>query len=39
MSNNIVINQKIKNFEKKIEVDGDKSLSIRWILFSSIAAR
>jgi hypothetical protein len=33
MSNNILINQKIKNFEKKIEVDGDKSLSIRWIYF------
>ncbi len=37
MSNNILISQKIKNFKKKIEVDGDKSLSIRWILFSSIA--
>ena len=37
MSNKILINQKIKNFKKKIKVDGDKSLSIRWILFSSIA--
>ena len=38
MPNNILINQKIKNFKKKIEVDGDKSLSIRWILFSSLAS-
>jgi len=37
MTNNILINQKIKDFEKKIEVAGDKSLSIRWILFASIA--
>ena len=37
MTNNILINQKIKDFEKKIEVAGDKSLSIRWVLFSSIA--
>ena len=38
MSNNLIINKKIKNFDKKIEVDGDKSLSIRWILFSSLAS-
>ena len=38
MSNNILISQKIKNFKKKIEVDGDKSLSIRWILFSSLSS-
>ncbi len=31
------INSKIKSFNKKIEVSGDKSLSIRWILFSSIS--
>ena len=37
MTNNILINQKIKDFEKKIQVAGDKSLSIRWVLFSSIA--
>ena len=29
--------QKLKNFNKKIVVSGDKSLSIRWVLFSSIA--
>ena len=33
----IYIENKIKNFNKKINVSGDKSLSIRWILFSSIA--
>jgi 3-phosphoshikimate 1-carboxyvinyltransferase len=37
MSNLIVINHKLKNFNKKITVSGDKSLSIRWVLFSSIA--
>ena len=37
MSNFIVINKKIKNFNKKITVSGDKSISIRWILLSSIA--
>ena len=34
----ILINkEKIKNFNKTIRVSGDKSLSIRWVLFSSIA--
>ena len=28
---------KIKNFNQKIEVDSDKSLSIRSLLFSAIA--
>ena len=37
MSNNLIINYKIKNFNKSITVSGDKSLSIRWVLFSSIA--
>jgi 3-phosphoshikimate 1-carboxyvinyltransferase len=37
MSNSIVINKKIKKFNKIITVSGDKSLSIRWVLFSSIA--
>ncbi len=35
--NILVINKKIKNFNKKIYVDGDKSLSIRWVLFSSLS--
>ena len=38
MSNIFVIRNKIKIFKnKKISVTGDKSLSIRWVLFSSIA--
>ena len=37
MSNTVKINGKIKDFKKKIEVPGDKSLSIRWVLFSSLA--
>ena len=31
------ISKKIKPFKKKIFVESDKSLSIRWVLFSSIA--
>ncbi len=38
MPNYISIKKKIKNFNKKISVDSDKSLSIRWVLFSSIAS-
>ena len=38
MSNLVIIKSKLKNFNKKISVSGDKSLSIRWVLFSSIAA-
>ena len=37
MSNKVTINNKIKSFSKKINVSGDKSLSIRWVLFSSLA--
>ena len=37
MSNFISIKKKINRFNKIITVDGDKSLSIRWVLFSSIA--
>ena len=37
MSNSININNKINGFDKTIKVPGDKSLSIRWVLFSSIA--
>ena len=33
----IKINKKINNFNKRIEVDGDKSLSIRWALLASQA--
>ena len=37
MSNLIIKNKKINNFNCKISVPGDKSLSIRWVLFSSIS--
>ena len=37
MPNLISIKKKIKKFNKNIFVDGDKSLSIRWVLFSSLA--
>ena len=37
MPNVYQVNKKIISFNKKIVVPGDKSLSIRWVLFSSIA--
>ena len=37
MSNNLIIKKKINSFNHKISVSGDKSISIRWVLFSSIA--
>ena len=37
MSNKIIFNNKIKNFNKKILIPGDKSLSIRWVLVSSLS--
>ena len=37
MSNVVKINNKITNFKKTIIVPGDKSLSIRWVLFASLA--
>ena len=38
MSDHIIIKKKIGNFKKKIFVSGDKSISIRWVLFASIAS-
>ena len=38
MANSILINNKINKFNKSITVSGDKSISIRWILFASLAA-
>ena len=38
MPNHIIIKKKISNFKKKIYVSGDKSISIRWVLFASIAS-
>ena len=37
MLNTVIIKKKIKNFNNEIHVSGDKSLSIRWVLFSSLA--
>ena len=37
MSDSIVIKKKILNFNKVISVSGDKSISIRWVLLSSLA--
>ncbi len=37
MPKSILINSKIKNFNQKIIVDGDKSISIRSLIFASIA--
>ena len=37
MSNVLIVSKKIKKFNKKIEVSGDKSLSIRWVLLASQA--
>ena len=37
MPNRLIINEKLNSFKKKIIVSGDKSISIRWVLFSSLA--
>ena len=37
MQNSITIKKKIRPFNKIISVDGDKSISIRWLLLSSQA--
>jgi len=34
----VKISKKIKSYHKSIMVNGDKSLSIRWVLFSSLAS-
>jgi len=34
----ITVESRIKSYDKKIEVSGDKSISIRWLLFSSLAS-
>ena len=38
MQNSLVINKKINSFNDIIQVSGDKSLSIRWVLFSSLGS-
>ena len=37
MPKKLIIRNKIKRFNKQIQVSGDKSLSIRWILLASQA--
>ena len=37
MKNIILINKRIIPFNKTLEIDGDKSLSIRWALLASQA--
>ena len=37
MPNKLIIKEKIKSFNNKISVCGDKSISIRWVLLSSLA--
>ena len=37
MPNKIILKKKISKFNKKIFIPGDKSISIRWVLISSIA--
>ena len=37
MPNKIVLKKKISSFYKKISIPGDKSISIRWVLISSLA--
>ena len=37
MPNYLIIKNKINDFNKIISVSGDKSLSIRWVLFASLA--
>ncbi len=37
MPNKIILKNRILNFNKKISIPGDKSISIRWVLVSSLA--
>ncbi len=38
MPNKIILKNKVSNFNRKISIPGDKSISIRWVLISSIAS-
>tara|TARA_B100000900_G_scaffold219316_1_gene185866 strand:- start:1512 stop:2855 length:1344 start_codon:yes stop_codon:yes gene_type:complete len=38
MSNSLAIKKKLNNFKKSITVSGDKSISIRWVLLSSLSS-
>ena len=37
MPNSLLIKKKLREFDKKISVSGDKSISIRWVLLASLA--
>ena len=37
MANKIIFNKRINDFNRKIIIPGDKSLSIRWVLISSLS--
>ena len=37
MPNKLILKKKISAFNKKILIPGDKRISIRWVLISSIA--
>ena len=37
MPNKIILKKKIPNFFRKISIPGDKSISIRWVLISSLS--
>ena len=37
MANLLIIKNKLRKFNKKISVSGDKSISIRWVLLASLA--
>ena len=37
MPNKIILKNKVSNFNRKISIPGDKSISIRWVLISSLA--
>ena len=39
MKKSLKINKLINSFNKTISVEGDKSLSIRWVLLSSLSKK
>ena len=38
MPNKIILKNKVSNFNREISIPGDKSISIRWVLVSSLAS-
>ena len=38
MPNSLLVKKRIRTFNKKISVSGDKSISIRWVLLASLAS-